>query len=402
MRYFILSGIALAAVILAFFGGLEVNQEKKQLIEQIEDASPQQRATFFQHYRSHIQNQLNNASCPGAAIIVVQDSTIWFEESFGLKELGSGDSIDNETVFRIGSLSKAFAAVLTGIMVEEGKLEWDTPLQEILPYFKLKTQEQTEAVEVQHLLSHSIGFPRHIYTNQIEDLKSPRKVADDFKYVYLQGNPGEYYAYQNAAFAMIEEVLDSVSGLSYQSLLEQKILGPAGMQDASTDMKGIKKHGNKAVPHRYDRKQQAWVQDSITPKYYNAISAGGINASISDMAAWIQVLFGNRPDVVSPEVLAEVYHPYINTSDKDLFFNKWQGVSSSHYAMGFRFLSYKDKPLLYHGGYVNEFRSEIALDPDRKLAVCALFNSACSYSNTLVPDFFEWLELYEDILQDLE
>ena len=401
MRYFILSGIALAAVILAFFGGLEVNQEKKQIIEQIEDASEPQRATFFKHYRSHIQNQLNNASCPGAAIIVVKDSSIWFEESFGLKELGSSDSIDNETVFRIGSLSKAFAAVLTGMMVKEGRLEWDTPLTDILPYFKLKTKEQTEAVEVQHLLSHSIGFPRHIYTNQIEALKSPREVADDFKYVYLQGNPGEYYAYQNAAFAMIEEVLDSVSGLSYQSLLEQKILGPAGMQDATTDIKGIKRHGNKAIPHKYDRKQEAWVQDSITPKYYNAISAGGINASISDMAAWIQVLFGNRPDVVSPEVLAEVYHPYINTSDKDLFFNRWQGVSSSHYAMGFRFLSYKDKPLLYHGGYVNEFRSEIALDPDRKLAVCALFNSACSYSNTLVPDFFEWLELYEDILQDL-
>lgn len=401
MRYFILSGIALAAIILAFFGGLEVNQEKKQLIEQIEDASLQQRATFFQHYRNHIQNQLNNAACPGAAIIVVKDSSIWFEESFGLKELGRPDSIDNETVFRIGSLSKAFAAVLAGIMVEEGKLDWDTPLTDILPYFKLKTREQTEAVEVQHLLSHSIGFPRHIYTNQIEALKSPREVAEDFKYVYLQGNPGEYYAYQNAAFAMIEEVLDSVSGLSYQSLLEQKILGPAGMQDASTDIKGIKQHGNKAIPHRYDRKQEAWVQDSITPKYYNAISAGGINASISDMAAWIQVLFGNRPDVVSSDVLAEVYHPYINTSDKDLFFNKWQGVSSSHYAMGFRFLSYKDKPLLYHGGYVNEFRSEIALDPDRKLAVCALFNSACSYSNTLVPDFFEWLELYEQILQDL-
>ncbi|MEL6251275.1 MAG: serine hydrolase domain-containing protein [Bacteroidota bacterium] len=401
MRYFILSGIALAAIILAFFGGLEVNQEKKQLIEQIEDASPKQRAVFFQHYRSHIQNQLNNASCPGAAIIVVQDSSIWFEESFGLKELGTGDSIDSETVFRIGSLSKAFAAVLTGMMVEEGKLEWDTPLTEILPYFKLKTQEQTEAVEVQHLLSHSIGFPRHIYTNQIEELKSPREVADNFKYVYLQGNPGEYYAYQNAAFALIEEVLDSVSGLAYQSLLEQKILGPARMQDASTDIKGIKLHGNKALPHRYDRKQEAWVQDSITPKYYNAISAGGINASISDMAAWIQVLFGNRPEVVKPEVLAEVYHPYINTSDKDLFFNRWQGVSSSHYAMGWRFLSYKDKPLLYHGGYVNEFRSEIALDPDRKLAICALFNSACSYSNTLVPDFFEWLEMYEQILQDL-
>ncbi|MDW3651149.1 MAG: serine hydrolase domain-containing protein [Bacteroidia bacterium] len=401
MRYFILSGIALAAIILAFFGGLEVNQEKKQLIEQIEDASLQQRATFFQHYRNHIQNQLNNAACPGAAIIVVKDSSIWFEESFGLKELGRPDSIDNETVFRIGSLSKAFAAVLAGIMVEEGKLDWDTPLTDILPYFKLKTREQTEAVEVQHLLSHSIGFPRHIYTNQIEALKSPREVAEDFKYVYLQGNPGEYYAYQNAAFAMIEEVLDSVSGLSYQSLLEQKILGPAGMQDASTDIKGIKQHGNKAIPHKYNRKQEAWVQDSITPKYYNAISAGGINASISDMAAWIQVLFGNRPDVVSSDVLAEVYHPYINTSDKDLFFNKWQGVSSSHYAMGFRFLSYKDKPLLYHGGYVNEFRSEIALDPDRKLAVCALFNSACSYSNTLVPDFFEWLELYEQILQDL-
>ncbi|MEM6801180.1 MAG: serine hydrolase domain-containing protein [Bacteroidota bacterium] len=402
MRTFIISGIALLAIVLAFFLGFQLNQEEeKKELRQIEDASPQQIQTFFRHYRAHIQNQLNNAACPGAAIIVVKNDSIWFEESFGLKKLGTTDSVNNETVFRIGSLSKAFAAVLTGIMVEEGKLAWESKVKDILPYFRLRSQEDTEEVEVQHLLSHSIGFPRHIYTDQIEALKSPRRIADNFKYVYMQGLPGEYYAYQNAAFALIEEVLDSVSDRSYTELLAEKILKPAEMLDASTDLISMKQQGNKAVPHRYDRRKEGWVQDSITEKYYNAVSAGGVNASISDMAAWIQVLFGNRPKVVSPEVLAEVFHPYINTSDKDLFFNKWQGVSSSHYAMGFRFLSYKDKPLLYHGGFVNSYRSELALDPERKLAICALFNSPCSYSNTLVPDFFEWLEMYEEILQDL-
>lgn len=401
MKYIFYSGLVLAGIALAFFLGVHLSQKEPILINSLEEASPRQIATFFQHYGAHLDNQLNNAACPGAAIIVVKDSQVLFSHMFGVKRLGSQDSIDAHTVFRIGSLSKGFAGVLTAKLVEKGQLNWDQKVQEILPYFKLKTQSQSNEVEVQHLLSHSIGFPRHIYTNQIEDLKSPREVAKDFHYVYLQGNPGEYYAYQNAAFSLIEEVLDSAIGKRYPQLLAQEILGPAGMEDASTDFEGIQQHVNKAQPHSYDRKMQKYVLDSITPKYYNAVSAGGLNASITDMAAWIQVLLGNRPEIANEKVLGEVFHPYINTSDKDLFFNKWQGVGSSHYAMGWRFLSYKDKPLLYHGGFVNEYRSEIALDPDRKLAICALFNSACSYSNTIVPDFFEWLEMYEEILQDL-
>jgi len=402
MKNIFYSGIVFIGIALAFFLGVHLNQEKPpKAINQLEEASPRQIKTFFQHYGSHLSNQLNNSRCPGAAIIVVKDSLVWFSQMHGEKSLGSQDSVDAHTVFRIGSLSKGFAAVLTGQLVEEGKILWESKVQDILPYFKLKVKAQSQEVEVQHLLSHSIGFPRHIYSNQIEDLKSPREVARDFHYVYLQGNPGEYYAYQNAAFSLIEEVLDSVSGLRYKQLLTQKILSPAGMEDASADFEGIKGHYNKALPHGFDRRNKQFVVDSITPKYYNAASAGGINASITDMAAWIQVLFGNRPDIASKKVLAEVFHPYINTSDKNLPFNKWQGVGSSHYAMGWRFLSYKDKPLLYHGGFVNEYRSEIALDPDRKLAICALFNSDCSYANIIVPDFFEWLELYEKTLQDL-
>lgn len=401
MKYLLYSGLALVGIVLGFFLGVQLSQKEPIRLERIEDASDRQLATFFSHYESHLSNQLNNAACPGAAVIVVKDTSIWFSHTHGVKSLGTQDSIDVHTVFRIGSLSKAFAALLTGKMVAAGNLLWEDRVQDILPYFRLRSPQQTEAVEVQHLLSHSIGFPRHIYTNQVEDLKSPRKIADDFRYVYLQGNPGEYYAYQNAAFSMIEEVLDSVSGKRYAQLLEDEILRPAGMETASTDYDGIYDTYNKARPHKYDRKKERFVLDSITPKYYNAVSAGGINASITDMAAWIQVLFGNRPDVADKKILEEVFHPYINTSDKDLYFNKWQGLGSSHYAMGWRFLSFKDKPLLYHGGYVNEYRGEIALDPERKLAICALFNSACGYSNTIVPDFFEWLEMYEEILQDL-
>lgn len=189
MKYIFYAGLVLAGLALAFFFGLSLSQKEPIHIETLEDASPNQVKTFFDHYRSHLSNQLNNSACPGAAIIVVKDSLIWFSHMHGLKELGKPDSINEHTVFRIGSLSKGFAAILTGRFVADGQLNWEDTVKEILPYFKLKNQEQTETVEVQHLLSHTIGFPRHMYTNQIENLKSPIEVAEDFHYVYLQGKP---------------------------------------------------------------------------------------------------------------------------------------------------------------------------------------------------------------------
>ena len=106
---------------------------------------------------------------PGAALVIVKDSVIVFQRGYGLKAANKVlDSVGTNTVFRIGSLSKGFAGVLTGILVEEGKLAWDDRIVRYVPGFALSSPGQTGQIQLCHLLSHTTGLPYHAYTNMIE------------------------------------------------------------------------------------------------------------------------------------------------------------------------------------------------------------------------------------------
>src|SRR3970040_2650961 len=112
-------------------------------------------------YDHAIREIVNDTGIPGAAIAIVKDSSIIYLQGLGVKIRGGNDSIDQHTVFRIGSVSKCFAAVLTAILVEEKVFNWDDPVIKYLPDFQLKSPEQTSLLTIRHVLSHTTGLPYH-------------------------------------------------------------------------------------------------------------------------------------------------------------------------------------------------------------------------------------------------
>jgi beta-lactamase class C len=343
----------------------------------------------IQDYEGIIQKLMRNTGTPGAAVAIVKDSSIIFIKGFGLKRLGSSDSIDTHTVFRIGSVSKCFASVLTGIMVHEGALYWNDPVIQYVPNFALKSEENTELLNVRHILSHTTGLPYHTFTNSVEEGTDFQTMLYELRGVNLIGKPGKVYSYQNVAYSLIGEVLQNATGKSYNELVQEKIFTPLGMQNASITYDGIMNSPDIAMPHLIRRRK--WQTIPITKRYYNVAPAGGINASITDMANWLKALLGNRPDVISDQTLKEIFTPVVTARSKNRSYRSVGKLEHTSYALGWRVLNYANDTIVYHGGYVNGYRSEVAINTRDKIAICILANAPGNVADHGIPEF---LKLY--------
>ncbi len=344
-------------------------------------------ARYLEEFEQDFEEGLNSEGIPGAAVAMVKDGRVVFQKGFGVKEKGKPDRVDEHTVFRLASVSKGFASILTGVFVEEGLVSWDIPVSRYLEAFRLNDPDQTNRVQIRHLLSHTSGLPRHAYTNLVEDGLYLDRIIPQFEHVPLIAKEGVQLAYQNAAYSVIEKVLEVQTNTHFNTLLDEKLLEPLAMHNSSTSYDSIMNSGNKASPHVYYSRTRGHVPIPMSRKYYNAVSSGGINASASDMGKWLLLLTGNYPDIISDETLAQIYDPFATMNNRR-FSRYWVGVNQSHYGMGWRVLDNHGQKIVYHGGYVNGYRSEIAFDPENGIGICILINANSSYPLAVIPDFF--------------
>jgi beta-lactamase class C len=341
---------------------------------------------FLATYDKALTDLMAEAHTPGAAIVIVKDSTIIYLKGLGVKENGKPDKIDVNTVFRIASVSKCFAAMLTGILVEDKVLGWDDKVVSYLPEFCLKSPEQTTELSIRHVLSHTTGLPYHTFTNMVEEGIDINTLLYKLREVDLASKVGESYSYQNVAYSLIGEVMKSATGTSYEELMMEKVFQPLHMQTASISYDAIMHNHNIAKPHRMQRRN--WIPAKITNTYYNVAPAGGINASISDMGRWLMALLGDKPNVVTNHTLDEMFMPYIKARSKNRNYGKKNRLKDSYYAMGWRILHYPNDTLIYHGGFVNGYRSEVAINRKEKIGICILANAPGRLADNGIPMFF--------------
>lgn len=349
---------------------------------------------FTADYVQAFQTILNQTKTPGAGLVIVKDTTVLHLSGHGEKAAFSNDSVDINTVFRIGSLSKGFAAVLAGILVEKGALKWTDKVNQYIPEFILKDSVQSGRVNLIHLLSQSSGLPYHAYTNLVEAGLDMRQIARELKKVNLIGKEGEIYAYQNASYSLIGEIMEVVQKESLPQIFEEELLHPLQIENTSTEYEAFIQADNIALPHRGGNGN--WSQRPISKKYYNAIPAGGVNASIADMGEWLQLLLGNRPEIIQQKTLNEIFKPRINTNNKNRYFHDWPMVEDAFYGLGWRILTNAQDTLIYHGGFVNGYRGEILIHPKEKLGICVLVNAPSKLANRAIPLFLEQYELKRD------
>lgn len=345
-------------------------------------------AGLIASYETRFKKSFSEAGCPGAAMAIVVDSTLVWSNCYGLRSVERNLPVEDHTLFRLGSLSKGISSVLVSKLVHQGKLSWSDHVRSYLTSFTMADTSQAGRISISHLLSHSTGLPRHTFTDLIESGLHASSVLDRLHEVRLIGKEGKSFAYQNFAFSLVEDIVQLKTSQKFADLLFAELFSPLGMQDVCTDYQSYMKGDNYAAPHRATAGGN-FVEIPLNEKYYNAVSAGGINASINDMSKWLQVLLGQSENVITDEMLNDVFTPVVN-SDNENRFKSWNGLLNSYYGLGWRIMEMPDRRIMYHGGSVNDFRTEIAIDPVSGVGVCFLFNGHNNLASHAVPDFLEY------------
>jgi beta-lactamase class C len=349
---------------------------------------------LIKDYEKEIDNLMNESGTPGAAVAIVKDSTIVYIKGFGLRAANKTEKVDEHTVFRIASVSKCFASFLTGILVEDSVLQWNDTVTKYLPDFSLMSPEQTKLLTISHVLSHTTGLPYHTYTNMVEEGIDLNTLLGELKNVKLSNNVGKEYSYQNVAYSIIGEVIHKATGKTYEEMMRELVFAPLHMSTASIDYKTLMANNNIARPHQ--RAKSKWVPAKITNTYYNVAPAGGVNASIHDMANWMIALLGYRENVIHEKTMEHLYTPQVEARSKNRNYKKMNRYDNSYYGLGWRILHYPADTLIYHGGYVNGYRSEVAFDPNDKVAICILSNAPGKLADNGIPVFFSLFNQYRE------
>lgn len=329
----------------------------------------------------------------GAGVSIVKQDSIVLTEGFGKRNFNSREAVDGGTVFRLGSLSKGFAGVLAANLKQEGTLHWNDKVSDFIPGFQFGDKINTEKITLANILSHTSGTPYHSYTNLIEAGLPLSDIAERFKEVTPISEPGSMYSYQNAMFALCGEMVHKATGQELKTALTNRLFNPLGMCSTTMDYDTLVKTENVALPHI--RRGRGFKTLPLSDRYFNAIAAGGINASAVDMAKWMRFLMGYNPEIMDKTDLKETFTPFIEIKGSRKYYQKWPGHKSSYYAFGWRIHKYLDngsnreKTIWHHGGSVNNFRNEIAIYPENELGICVLLNNTSKLAKTVIPDLFK-------------
>ncbi|MFT4198121.1 MAG: serine hydrolase domain-containing protein [Pseudoxanthomonas sp.] len=321
---------------------------------------------------------------PGLAMAIVHDGQVLSARGYGVTDVRDPQPVNAHTVFRMASLSKAFAGTMTGLLVQDGVLRWDSKVADYVPSFHLADPQATGQVTVADLLSHRTGLRWHnAFDSDIENNADYYTVSQKLATAPLGCRPGECYNYQNVAFSLVGDVVFAATGSFYEQAVDRRIFKPLGMNDASIGLAGIE--GSPSWAHPHVRGRGGWASIMPKPTYYRLAPAAGVNASISDLAQWVNAQLGHRPDVLPAPLLATLHAPLISTPGEMKSGWRHERVSSSGYAMGWRVLDYAGEQVIFHAGAVEGYRGLVAMVPGRDLGLVILWNSTSALPSGLLP-----------------
>lgn len=329
--------------------------------------------SHVEDFKQHFESALAEQKVPGAAYAIVYKDKIISAGGYGVREVGSKAPVDAYTVFRIASVSKTFAGGLASILASQGHFRWDEPVTRYLPDFSFKTRSYNNKLKIEHLLAQSTGVIANAYDNLIEANLAPDRILPQFQKLDPMCNPGQCYGYQNVLFSLIEPIMQQTTSQDYASLLQKNIFSPLKMPTASVGLEGFLNTENRAIPHVKARGQ--WHSRTVSESYYRFAPAAGVNASAIDLGYWLIAQLGYNPEVLNEEQLKLITSKRVRTV-RDLRRRLWrEHITDAHYALGWRVYQFGQEQLVYHGGWVQGFRAELAYSKDRELGLVILLNA---------------------------
>ena len=293
----------------------------------------------------------------GASLLVLKDGKAVVRRGYGRSDLERHVEAGPATNYRLASVTKTFTAAAILLLAQDGKLAIEDPVRKWLPALP----KAADAITVRHLLDHTSGLLDYEdlmakpYEGQISDAGVLALLA---KQDQLYFPPGSTYRYSNSGYAMLAQVIERASGMSYPEYLRTRIFAPLGMHDSLAYVAG-----GPDVPHRawgYSEKDGSWERTDQNA-YSAVLGDGGIYSSIDDLARWDAALYDDR--LLSDATRAQAFGKQVKVSSEP---------EATYYGYGWRVT--EDGSRQWHSGESIGFRNTLVRWPKQRLSVILLSN----------------------------
>ena len=317
-------------------------------------------------FDAYVTKSLQTLKVPGAAVAIVRNDSVIYARGFGVLAAGSHTPVNEQTLFEIGSSSKAFTATLVAMMVSDGKMHYDDLVSKYLPDFKLYDPAASAQVTIRDGLAHRSGIGRGELI-WIDAGTSRDDVLHRVRFLKPESPFRSRWSYQNIMYLAAGEAAGKATGSTWDDLIQQRIFTPLGMISSFPTYRGVK-NPNLATAHGMDhdtveRKSQ-FNAENIAP-------AGAILSNAVDMAQWLRFQLNdgmvNGKRLVSSAALRETHTPQmlIGTGGP----GAGEQTSFNTYGMGWIVQDYRHETVWQHGGNTPGMTTAVGMLPERKLGV---------------------------------
>jgi len=334
--------------------------------------SLESRLEGFDDYVAYL---LETWNAPGVGVGIVVKDRLVFAKGYGYRDFGKKIPYTPTTTQPIASNTKLFTAVAAGLLVEEGKLDWDTPIRSYVPSIRFASDELDRAVTIRDMLSHRTGITRHDGLWYQSDL-TQKDLVDRLRYVEPSAPLRTTFLYNNVMYASAGYAIEAVSGTPWKTFVSERILRPLDMTCTTFTIADMLGTAEPAVPYAESREGSELTRAPYYDDGGGVAPAGGMNSSVVDMSHWLIALLNggvyNGTQVIPRDVIRETLAPSIALPNTEFEARGWTEMLGTAYGMGRYVGSYRSHFIAYHGGDIRGFHSQMSVMPRDSIGVIVM------------------------------
>ena len=310
----------------------------------------------------------------GFAVAVIEKNKVIYQKGFGYKDVESKAPVTPSTLFAIGSCTKAFTASLLGLLRQEGKLDFDKPVQIYFPELKFYNDNMNNLITLRDMMSHRTGLPRHDFSWYFFQSSKRDSLVMRIQYQEPSAAVREKWQYNNFMFMAQGALVEKITHQSWEQNIKEKIFTPLGMNSSDFTIEDLLKNGDHATG--YGLKNDSTI-DKLPYFHIDAMGpAGSINSSVNEMSNWV-ITWINGGKFQGKEILPSAYVKEAMSSQvvisaalpdqyKDIFF--------ANYGLGWSLGSYRGHYRVDHGGNIDGFSANTSFYPSDSIGIIVLVN----------------------------
>lgn len=341
----------------------------------------------FKGLEAFVAGTIAECNVPSIGIAVVKGEETLYSKCFGYKDIENKLAPDGDTVYAMASLTKPMTAACAAMLVDEGKLDWDTPVINYLPEWRAFDECVTLGITLRDMLSHNTGLPRHdLVWFQLEGKsRTTKDLVESIRHLKPNKPARTMYEYNNLMFTSVGYIIERISGKTWGEFMEERLFAPLGMNNSSTVIAKLAGATNKALP--YHESAKGIITKAEYLDFDGMGGCGTVNSTLNDMAKWASLNL-NKGTYKGNTIISEKNIKEMQKAQTTMRIDPIPEVPLVAYGLGWAVRSYRGHYNINHSGGITGFSTYVTLLPFSDLGLVLLTNLAGTNAHIAIANTF--------------